>query len=228
MIYLRVPLFATIPSGMSVPTLVQMINPAHQPGASHTTCIFIHWSGCSANDDDLHTASNPVPLRIRPDRDLWLLCVQRHSWRKNLCHNLAKDDLVKIMMITRYVVKVVTTWWLLGDHLVNTWWPLGDHLVTTWWLLGDYLVTTWWLLGDHLVTTWWLLSTWWSLGDNLVTTWWLLGDYLVTTWWLLVDHLVTTWWPLGEYFDHLVTTWWLLGDHLVTTWWPLGDHLVTT
>ena len=153
MIYLRVPLFATIPSGMSVPTLVQMKNPAHQPGASHTTCIFIHWSGCSANDDDLHTASNPVPLRIRPDRDLWLLWVRRHSWRKNLCHNLAKDDLVKIMMITRYVVKVVTTWWLLGDHLVTTWWPLGDHLVTTWWLLGDYLVTTWWPLGDHLTTT---------------------------------------------------------------------------
>ena len=26
---------------------------------------------------------------------------------------------------------LMTTWRLLGDHLVSTWWPLGDYLVTT-------------------------------------------------------------------------------------------------
>ena len=57
-------------------------------------------------------------------------------------------------------------------------------LMTTWWLIGDHLVTTWWLLGDYLVTTWW------PLGDHLVTTWWPLGDYLETTWWQQLGHIV--------------------------------------
>ena len=114
MIYLRVPLSATIPSGISPLILLHWIrrpNPP-SPSTSHTTCIIsltFHsliicclsqltplWCKYNAkaasskhidhpcHHVDLHGTSNPVPLSIRSDHDLRLVWVCSHPCNNSL------------------------------------------------------------------------------------------------------------------------------------------------
>ena len=118
-------LFDHLPEGSPVrhnlvrnvrPNLAPVDHPAHK--ATQARCFTLHldlhsflafhsqiWLDC-ISIDDLHAAANPVPLGVWPDRDLWLVWVRRHSWPKNLCHNLAKDDLVIIVMMMIMIYRV--------------------------------------------------------------------------------------------------------------------------